>query len=248
MSAVLPLQQLQRFALSQGFEERLPLLQVAQLPSLQQLSLLCWNASEAAPSATAWAHVLQLCALTIMLEEEAPPQSTMTAILDGIAACTQLTELHLKASAAAPNGDDSKRQAVAVCGKLGGLTNLQELCISGRSKLVAGDARALTTLTGLTELNLSGLGAAVNDAAAGALARSLKQLQHLNLGRCELGDMLGQLTQLTTLGLCSSSGLTQEGLMLLTGLTRLQQLWVGGCAQVTDNHVEEFWAAVRPKR
>lgn len=140
-----------------------------------------------------------------------------------------------------------------MCGKLGGLTNLQELCISGRSKLVAGDARALTTLTGLTELNLSGLGAAVNDAAAGALACSLKQLQHLNLGRCELGDMvccvaIGQLTQLTTLGLCSSSGLTREGLMLLTGLTRLQQLWVGGCAQVTDNHVEEFWAAVRPKR
>lgn len=135
---------------------------------------------------------------------------------------------------------------MAVCLKLAGLKNLQHLVIAPNS-IVPGDARALSTLTALTRLVLAGQGAAVDDTTATLLACSLKQLQHLDLGWCELGDMvciaaIGQLTLLTELGLAGSAGLTRDGLMLLTGLSRLQKLRV---EQVTDEHVKEFWAAVR---
>jgi hypothetical protein len=136
------------------------------------------------------------------------------------------------------------------------MKTLKDLCFEESSwqipmiTLLPGDARALTALTGLTRLVLRGLGSGVGDVAATALACSLRQLRHLDLHSCDLGGMvclaaIGQLTQLTALHLFGNEGVTREGLMLLTGLKRLQQLGVCRNEEVTDAAVEEFWAAVR---
>jgi hypothetical protein len=104
---------------------------------------------------------------------------------------------------------------------------------------------------------LAGYG--VGTTVATALASSLKQLQHLSLADCglELGDAqglaclqaIGCLTQLTSLELAASanlglnSGLTQQGLMQLTGLSRLQQL---DCRNlISDKKLQRFWAALQ---
>ncbi|KAF6248730.1 hypothetical protein COO60DRAFT_1706822 [Scenedesmus sp. NREL 46B-D3] len=135
--------------------------------------------------------------------------------------------------------------------KLAGLTNLKDLSILYGSKvLTPGDALALTALTGLTRLVLRFSGAGVGDEAATALAGSCHLLRHLDFTDCHLVSMaclanVAHLTQLTTLQLFCNSGLTQQGLMLLTGLKRLQHLGVDRSAKVTDEVVKSFWAAVR---
>jgi hypothetical protein len=152
---------------------------------------------------------------------------------------------------------------VAICGKLTGLTNLKRIHMYG-SDLVPGDALALTALTGLTRLGLHlgalgctwvHLGAGVGDLAATALASSCKQLRHLDLSRCDvhLSSMaclaaIAQLTQLTELRLERNDGLTQQGLMLLTGLKQLQTLSVDRNAEVTAEVVDSFWAALRQQQ
>jgi hypothetical protein len=95
----------------------------------------------------------------------------------------------------------------------------------------------------------------VGDAAAAALARSLKQLRHLDLSDCcidlssiDVLEAVGQLAQLTALLLTGNSGLTQQGLLQLTGLTALQRLKVDRSDEVTNEVVESFWAAVRECR
>jgi hypothetical protein len=90
----------------------------------------------------------------------------------------------------------------------------------------------------------------VDDVAATALASSLKQLQHLHLVDCALGDMaclaaIGQLTQLTELNLWGCTGLTRQSLMLLTGLFRLQQLHVDTRRPAMAAHAQEFWSAMQ---
>jgi hypothetical protein len=90
----------------------------------------------------------------------------------------------------------------------------------------------------------------MSDLAATALACNLRQLQHLELDSCSLGDMaclaaIAQLTQLTTLSLLENEGLTEHGLMLLTQLQRLQKLDVTTNDSVTDEVVGRFWAALR---
>jgi hypothetical protein len=110
---------------------------------------------------------------------------------------------------------------------------------------VAGDAQALTALTGLTRLVLSYLEAGVGDAAATAIASSCQQLQCLDLRGCRLRSMeclaaVRQLTQLTELQLEENKRLTRQQLMLLTGLKRLQQLSFKRGTDVTDEIVERF--------
>jgi hypothetical protein len=90
----------------------------------------------------------------------------------------------------------------------------------------------------------------VGDIAATAIAGSCKQLCHLDLSECGLLSMdclahVGQLTQLTALLLQDNPGLTQQGLMQLTGLTRLRQLGVTRNAEVTGEVIDRFWAALR---
>lgn len=57
--------------------------------------------------------------------------------------------------------------------------------------------------------------------------------------------MIRHLTQLTELDLSGNSGPTQQGLMLLTGLKRLQHLRVSTGLGLTEEVLESFWAAVR---
>jgi hypothetical protein len=116
--------------------------------------------------------------------------------------------------------------------------------------LVLGDALALIALTGLNRLVLEGLGDGVGDLAACALACSLRQLQHLDLQQCELGNSMAcvaaiaHLTQLTELRLEANEGLLQQGLMLLTRLTDLRKIGVDVGDGITCEDVEAFKTCV----
>jgi hypothetical protein len=260
LSVLLPLQQLQRLRLCIDFPDQQPLLQLAQLPALQHMSLHYYSASAAAGAAAAWPQLPQLQELDIVSGGEVVPlPGQMAALLAALAHCSSLTRLELQVLES-PTGSRHDVRAVAACGKLAGLTNLCDLHIYLGSRLAPGDAKALTALTGLTRLWLDELGSAVDDAAAAALACCLTQLRDLDLGGCALGSMtclaaIAQLVHLTSLNIddwhsdyrCDSK-LTREGLMLLTGLTQLQKLQLCRNDEVTDEVVEEFWAALRTAR
>lgn len=188
----------------------------------------------------------------------------MEAILAGIAGSTSLTTLHLAVPTVFGEGgnnddddddaDDGDHQVlrVAVCARLTSLSSLRDLTVTGehtRGMLEAGDALALTALTGLTSLSLCNLDAALGDLEANALACNLTQLRDLDLTDAWLGDMvclaaIARRTQLTGLALwfnTSSSDLTQRGLMMLTTLLRLQELGLYECGDIS---LDAFWAAV----
>jgi hypothetical protein len=94
-----------------------------------------------------------------------------------------------------------------------------------------------------------------------ALASCLKQLCHLDLSSCELGDMacvgaVGQVAHspaLTRLhprlhlysNIGPGKGLTREGLMMLTRLSCLECLYLDTNAAVTGEVVDAFWAQLR---
>uniref|UniRef100_A0A383VB07 Uncharacterized protein n=1 Tax=Tetradesmus obliquus TaxID=3088 RepID=A0A383VB07_TETOB len=169
-------------------------------------------------------------------------------ICNGIAASSSLTKLELDVVVYPEDQEHDGPVYVEVCAKLAGLTNLNALCMAD-SCLVPGDALALTALTGLTRLELKGTGAGVGDLAATAIASSCQQLRHLDLSSCELGSMVclavvRSLTQLTELQLEGNSGLTQQGLMLLTGLKQLRYLGVTKNLEVTHQVLQRFWRAV----
>jgi hypothetical protein len=160
---------------------------------------------------------LQFCAC-VMGDEPLP------AAAEGLAECSALWDLqrdHLL-------GQQGAVQA-PICRKLAGIVSLQDLTITWAHCLVPGDAEELTALTGLTRLVLEDAREAVGTAAAEALAHSLRQLRELNLAWCDvdLGDLpcmatIGRLQQLTQLQLAGNEGLTQDALMLLTGLSKLE--------------------------
>jgi hypothetical protein len=126
--------------------------------------------------------------------------------------------------------------------------------------LLRGDALALTALTRLTRLDLSSARHGVGTAVATALACSLQQLQVLDLSYCSLQlgsaeglaclEAIGRLKQLTWLSLSGNEGLTQHGLMQLTGLSRLEHVACDDhhynldVAQMTDEALTAFWAAL----
>ncbi|KAF6248735.1 hypothetical protein COO60DRAFT_1648566 [Scenedesmus sp. NREL 46B-D3] len=142
---------------------------------------------------------------------------------------------------------------VAACDSLAGLTNLRDLSFSAAANLLPGDALALTALTGLTRLVLAHLEHGVGDLAACALACSLKQLRHLDLQECDLGDMvclaaIAHLTQLTELRLGCTSGFTRQRLMLLTGLTDLQRLGFCSDEEIRVEVMDSFWAVLQQQQ
>uniref|UniRef100_A0A383VGR9 Uncharacterized protein n=1 Tax=Tetradesmus obliquus TaxID=3088 RepID=A0A383VGR9_TETOB len=138
---------------------------------------------------------------------------------------------------------------------IAGLTRLKSLDVTGMchvatsigraSGLVPGDPCALTVLTGLTHLDLSSSGACVDNAAAAALAHSLKEMRILGLCACELGSMacleaIADLPQLSDLNLRRNPGITHRGLMALTRLSCVQSLAVTRNDEVTDASVDDF--------
>jgi hypothetical protein len=89
LAAVMPLQQLQqlRFRVEFGYEE--PLLELAQLPALQQLALEYNSAYTAAAAAPAWPQLPQLCELTLGYKDGSfHGRRDMADILAGVAAST----------------------------------------------------------------------------------------------------------------------------------------------------------------
>jgi hypothetical protein len=259
-SALLGLQHLQRVRLGVAFEDPEQLRCLAQLPALRHVSLEYDDAETAAPTAPAWQHLSQLSELTLEYVDRAPSEQEMAAILAGVAAATSLTKLSLEARALMDhqddeddNKDDDEEGEVAACASLAGLTCLRDLTISYLSRLVPGDALALTALTSLTRLKLASTGSAVDDVAASALACSLTRLRSLDLGGCALGGLarlapIAQLSQLTELQLAIVGGMTRRGVMLLTKLTQLQQLTVQHNDEVTQEWMDqEFWAALRQR-
>jgi hypothetical protein len=247
LEAVLQMQQLQRLKFSASRLQQPHLLaRLAQLPDLQHLSLRYSYTSEAAATASAWQQLPALCELEVGYMGSYASIQEWEVIINGLAALTSVTKLYVTAAAAAA----AAAEAMGACAQLARLTNLRELCIDGESRIAPGDALALTALTGLRSLVLNRVGAGVGDTAAAAIAGSCKQLCRLDLSRCGLLSMgclanMRHLTQLTELWLTGNSGLMQQGLMQLTGLTRLQRLGVDRNAEVTDEVVDRFWAALR---
>jgi hypothetical protein len=210
MAAVLALQQLQRLTLSFPYRGlyrqpvlRQQVLQFTQLTSLRSLRLDFDELNAAAAEAPMWALLPQLRELSLAWCEhdnvpvfssvvlEPDYEQQMAAVMAGAAAATQLTSLEIGSYGPGCDSEVYDRRwpqslrPIAVCASLAGLTGLKRLVLCGMH-LTRGDASALTALTGLTYLDLCRLargesGARVDDEAAAALARSLKQLVSLNV-------------------------------------------------------------------
>jgi hypothetical protein len=256
---VLSLQQLQHLTVELDLkddEEQKLVLQLPQLAALQTLSLGYKGLEGVAAAAATWVLLPQLKDLGVVYwlgdwqpGMQAVYEGFMASIVAGAAAATWLTSLHLAARGTDRQGH-AKPGAISVCGSLTSLAGLRELQLADVC-LAPGDALALTALTGLTCLVLNGVRDGVGDGAAVGVARSLTQLQQLELRRCsiDLGSSeyllaVGQLRQLTALLLEGNSGLTQQGLMLLTGLRDLQRLAVDKSEEVTDEVIARFWAVL----
>jgi hypothetical protein len=249
LSAIMALHQLQQLSLGlDPCKDAAALLRLGQLPALTHLALAYLEADTAAATATAWPQLSQLRELRVEYMDEADSEE-QAAILAAVSKCTGLTKLQLQVEGDIWHGEEFV--GIAACGKLAGLTGLQDLSIPGSyGALAPGDAQALSTLTGLTRLVLEGAELGVDDVAATALACCLRQLRHLDLSGCEMGEMaclaaIGQLAKLTALRLGShhTAVLTERGLKLLTGLSRLRYLDILGDAAVSREALEQFWPA-----
>lgn len=224
-----------------------------QLSALQQLSLHFDRPKLAAAAAAVWPHLPQLRELAVRhLHELRFTEKLWNVFISGLAAATSLTKLELEAavkqSVRCP-GYSVPSAPVAACGTVADLTNLRDLHIRCELCLLSCDALALTALTNLTRLVLDDLGAAVGDEAAAAIARSCRQLRHLNLGRCSLRSAaclaeIAHLRQLTELRVAENCGITTQSLVQLTGLTQLQRLELCLGYPMTGKEVGEFWASL----
>jgi hypothetical protein len=161
------------------------MLKLTQLTALTALDLDYLEEAAATAAAPAWGLLPQLQGLCVMFEGAADKQQ-IAAILDGAAAATQLTSLQLDFKQSPRVQEEGQQDDLMhVCGCLAALTGLRELRLV-RLCMVPSDALALTTLTGLTCLQLVNMHDGVVNNAATALARSLKQLVHLDLQGCSI--------------------------------------------------------------
>uniref|UniRef100_A0A383WPB8 Uncharacterized protein n=1 Tax=Tetradesmus obliquus TaxID=3088 RepID=A0A383WPB8_TETOB len=263
-SGVTALQQLQQLSLGVHFEDREQLLGLAQLPRLRLLALNYSAAAPAAATAPAWQQLPQLQELSVVFQYvDFPRAQQMEGILAGIMACTQLTKLELAvghklggqaADGAADDDADAGRVfPIAVCDSLADLARLRSLTIPMPSWMVPADALALTALTALTHLDLSGAGNGVDDLVASALACSLKQLRHLDLTFCQLEHMacmaaISHLSELTFLGLIRVGEAYERALMQLTNLPCLQRLSLSQDVGVSEDVIGGIYAAMRQRR
>jgi hypothetical protein len=115
----------------------------------------------------------------------------------------------------------------------------------------------LSAATSLTKLSLQPRGwlcrqpiVKTCNAALAQVVPKLQQLQHLELLQCRINSTecmaaIGQLSQLTELRLEGNPEITRQGLMQLTGLKQLTRLGVDRTQHVTQQTVEQLWAALR---
>jgi hypothetical protein len=238
------LQQMKRLCLQVDFAEQWPLLQLAQLPALQHLTLVydgvaALERAAASATASAWALLPQLQALDL---RDVPvglhSQHEVAGILAGVAAATSLTKLVWIGSLAPASDAVSQTLDAVACMSLTGLTRLKDLTVSGGNimKSAFKEGWALTALTSLTRLKFEGRARGVATSAAAAVAQSLQKLQHLDWSGCELRlgtakgaaclQAIGRLTLLTYLDLSYNhiGSMQHKAFLQLTGLPRLQHL------------------------
>jgi hypothetical protein len=242
MEAVLQLMQLQQLHLHVGFPDASLLLQLSQVTSLQQLALAYQTAADAAATAHAWPRLQHLQQLHLDYDKSSGAMDQV--IIISAAACTGLKQLRMTGQAANAFADADV--------EFDACSNITDISISNAYWLGKGKAQWLIAFTALTRLELNGAGRGVGDNVATDLARSLQQLRHFGLGACRLQSVecmaaIGQMTQLTELRLVGNSGLTQQGLMQLTGLQQLRQLWLDDCHLEDDGPVKEFWSRVQAR-
>lgn len=259
LKPVLALKQLQHLTIWPTFAEQRQLLQLPQLPDLRVLHLRFTEVGAAAAAAPTWVLLPQLRGLQLHLWcKAAADRQHVPAILAAAAAASQLTSLQL--SLAGELVQMQQMDPMPLCGSLVGLRGLRDFSLASASSLqavclVPGELVDLTAFTHLTRLVLSHVRDGAGELQATALLRSLKQLQHLDLQRCsiDLGSAaflsaVGQLQQLTYLCLAGNRGLTAQGLMQLTGLSRLQQLRVDENQDVTGMELHSFWLGIHRHR
>jgi hypothetical protein len=214
---VLALQQLQHLSVTLELpaSDQAQVLQLAQLPALQELQLVYTDLAAAAAAAPSWVLLPQLQQLSLQFKVRyiytSPVHrqhlaAVLAAVLAGVAAATQLAGLLLLLFSDQTSLSRQERaRALPICSSLAGLTGLKGLGFH-QVGLLPGDVQALTVLTGLTRLELSDLQDGVDTAAAAVLATSVQNLQHLSIVGCSfdystprLLAAVGQLTQLTQL-------------------------------------------------
>lgn len=246
LARVLALKQLQRLTLQLDIKkgELQPELELAELPALQELDLCYFGDDVAAAAAPAFESMPQLRGMKVLCGSRS---RNVKKILRGAAAATQLTSFCLECPVLSqcPGG------GMPVISKLACLSGLRSLVLRDLC-LNPGDALAVTALTELTCLCLDSTRTGWSAVELAAVARNLKHLKHLSLcpNHIDLSSAptlaaVGQLQQLTYLGLDYNGGLTQQGLMQLTGMSLLQQLCVDTTGEVTDDVLNRFWAEVR---
>jgi hypothetical protein len=155
------------------------------------------------------------------LSVSAPP-AAVQATLDGLAACTRLTQLQLTCM------DMFERQP-QFDGTLQCLRSLQALWMYG-TDVSEQAVLGLSALTNLTSLCVSNCRAGFTDEAAVAVLPALTKLTVLRLKKCSLctEEVLPAVAALTNLQELSFAGnpvqMMLRGLMQLTGLTALESL------------------------
>jgi hypothetical protein len=252
VAAVMSLQQLTHLSFIVGFEEKEPLLQLAQLSALQHLALEYHSVSAAAATAAVWQCLPQLQELCLdyqvagLTKRDAklldpPEKQQLAAVAMGVAVTPGLTKLvfstMLQIGVVDGEATDTQRawfeplapgvDGAHVFSAIASLTTLRDLHVQGFAFLEGAQASQLTTLSGLTRLVLNGQWHVAEDAAAAALVSSLPQLRHLELQNGGFGPKCvaatGHLQQLTEL-LLEGYFLPVGGFMQLTGLSQLQRL------------------------
>jgi hypothetical protein len=240
LEAVLQLQQLH---LHVRFQEVGLLQQLTQLTGLQRLTLAYSKAADAAATAAAWPQLQQLRQLDMDVAHNTYFRQELKAITRHVAACTGFTQLHLAGHVAVVCAE--RTISLAAC------PVMQDMRINWNGELAAGQGLWLTDFTALTRLDCVEAYDGVGSKVAIHLAGSLKQLQHLDLRSCGLHSVecmaaIAQLTQLTELRLEGNDGLTQQGLMLLTGLKRLQRLGLSE-GHLAVETVKDLWSKVQDR-
>jgi hypothetical protein len=245
LGAVLRLQQLQQLQLNVGFKEASLLQQLSKLTALQQPALAYDLTAFAAETACAWPQLKQLQQLHLNCDV-CSTHTRLLAIATNAAACTGLKQLNYT-KGVARTLHNLKPELAARC-------TISDMRLNA-FYLGPNSGRWLAGFTALTRLDFRKGGNYTTDSVVTEVARSCKQLQHLNLQKCRVVQgvkcmaevaQLKQLTELQLERIEFFGGMPQQALMQLTGLSRLQRLGLSDW-ELAHEPVRELWAAVQAR-